>query len=346
MPVRALDAIPRAGLGHWPTPLQRCDRLRAALGGLGSCPEIWVKREDCSGVAFGGNKVRKLDLILGEAARGDLDVVITFGAVQSNHCRQTAAACNMLGIDCELVLAKIVPRHDELYEHGGNVLLDHLLGATLHLVDDAIAGLELLHERQSELEAAGRRVLSVPFGGSDLMGTLGYVVATEEWARQAAGVGLAGGFDRVVLATSTGGTYAGTLLGVKRRGLPTHVTGISAYGDAASAELGIVGLMAAAATELGIGPPDPRLVEVRDEFLGGGYGILTDGVIEAVRLFAQTESLLLDPVYSGKAGAGLISLIRSGEIAASERVLFIHTGGGPGLFAYGDAILGREAFSP
>lgn len=300
-----------------------------------------MKREDCSGLAFGGNKVRKLDLILGEAVRDEVDVVLTFGALQSNHCRQTAAACNLLGIDCELVLAKLVPHHDELYLNGGNVLLDRLLGATLHIVDDAASGLDLMSRRVAELEAAGRRPLAVPFGGSDMLGTLGYVAATEEWARQAGSAGLAHVFDRVVLATSTGGTYAGTLLGVKRSGLPTHVTGISAYGDSGSSTTTVVALMSEAAAELGIGVPDPRLVDIRDDFLGDGYGLITDGVVEALGVFARSEGLLLDPVYSGKAAAGLISLIRTGEIAPSERVLFIHTGGGPGIFAYGDSILSR-----
>lgn len=339
MPVRAIDAVPRAGIGHWPTPLQRCDRLREALGGPGSCPEIWVKREDCSGLGFGGNKVRKLDLILGEAVRAGIDVVMTFGAVQSNHCRQTAAACNVLGLQCELVLARLVPLDDDLYEHNGNVLLDRLLGATLHVADDAVAGLQIFEQRRLALEAEGRRVLAVPFGGSDTLGTLGYVVATEEWADQSAAVGLAGGFDRVITATSTGGTYAGSLLGVKKVGSGARVTGISAYGDAASSATTIVELMSAAAADLGIAPPEPRLIDIRDEFIGGGYGILDGGVVEALRIFARSESLLLDPVYSGKAGAGMISMIRSGELAPTERVLFVHTGGGPGLFAYGDAVL-------
>lgn len=299
-----------------------------------------MKREDNSGLAFGGNKVRKLELILGEALRHGVDTVMTFGALQSNHCRQTAAACNVLGLSCELVLARLVPHHDELYETGGNVLLDELLGATLHVVDDAIEGLHLLEARRTALEADGRRVLSVPFGGSDVLGTLGYVVATEEWVKQADDARLVGGFDHVVVATSTGGTYAGTLLGIKKCGLHSHAVGISAYGDAGSSRTTIEALMTAAAAELGIAAPPVSSIDVRDEYLGGGYGIVSDEVVEALAIFARSEALLLDPVYSGKAGAGLIGMIRSGELRPSERVLFIHTGGGPGLFAYGAGIVG------
>jgi D-cysteine desulfhydrase family pyridoxal phosphate-dependent enzyme len=339
MAPRALVAMPTAGLGHWPTPLERCPRLREALGGLGRCPDIWVKREDASGLALGGNKVRKLDHIFGQALADGVDVAITFGALQSNHARQTAAACRKLGLDCELILTRMVDRRDDLYERSGNVLLDELLGATLHVVDDADAAARVHAERVAALEADGRRVITIPFGGSDVTGALGYVAATEEWAAQAARAGLGFGFDRVVLASSTGGTYAGTLVGVKKNGLKTHVTGVCVYADVAATEAVIAPLLVGAAEALGIGAPPPGLVDVTDEFLGEGYGVPSDAMIEALALFARTEGLLLDPVYSGKAAAGLIAMVRRGEIPPAERVLFLHTGGTPGLFAYGDAVL-------
>jgi L-cysteate sulfo-lyase len=279
--------------------------------------------------------VRKLDFLLGQALVDGVDVVLTRGALQSNHARQTAAACNRLGLGCELVLTTMVDRHGDLYEHSGNVLLDQLLGATVHVVSDGDTASALLAHRADELTAAGHRVLNVPFGGSDALGTIGYVSATEEWASQTSRAGLGFGVDRVIMATSTGGTYAGTLVGVKRSGLRTHVTGVCVYADAATTEAAIVPLVSGAAEMLGIGPPPAALIDVTDEFLGEGYGIPTEGMIEALDLFARAEGLILDPVYSGKAAAGLIALIRRGDIPASERVLFIHTGGAPGLFAYG-----------
>jgi D-cysteine desulfhydrase family pyridoxal phosphate-dependent enzyme len=336
---RPLDAIPRAGLGHWPTPLERCERLRTTLGGPARCPDIWVKREDCSGLGLGGNKVRKLDFLLGQALVDGVEVVLTRGALQSNHARQTAAACNRLGLECELVLTTMVDRTGPLYEESGNVLVDQLLGVKVHVVSDGDTASALLAQRFDELTAAGRRVLDIPFGGSDALGTLGYVAATVEWAGQTNRAGLGFGFDRVVMATSTGGTYAGTLVGVKRSGLKAHVTGICVYADAATTEATIVPLLAGAADLLGIGAPPSALIDVTDEFLGDGYGVPTEGMVEALGLFARTEGLILDPVYSGKAAAGLIALVRRGDIPPSERVLFIHTGGAPGLFAYGSDVV-------
>ena len=339
---RALGAVPRAGLGHWPTPLERCDRLRAALGGERACSEIWVKRDDCSGLALGGNKVRKLDFIFGAAlVDGPLHVALTTGALQSNHARQTAAACRRLGIDCELVLSTTVPRADDLYLSSGNLLIDELLGVTIHRVGSPADGLALVEERRAALEAGGRCVLVVPYGGSNLAGTLGYVAATEEWTAQAGREGLSFGFDRVVLATSSGGTYAGTLVGVKKNGLRTHVHGIGVLEEAAASEARIAPLLAEAAAALGVGAPDPALIDVNDEFLGEGYGIPTAATVEALGLVARTEGLLLDPVYTGPAAAGLIAMVRRGDIPPTERVLFLHTGGAPGLFAYGDTVLGR-----
>ncbi len=339
MAPRALDAIPRAGLGHWPTPLERCDRLREALGGPDRCPDIWIKRDDCSGLGLGGNKVRKLDFLLGQALLDGIDAIITVGAIQSNHARQTAAACNRLGLRCELVLTRMVARADHEYETSGNVLVNQLLGANTTVVDDASAAAETVTRLQAELVAAGHRVMSIPFGGSDALGTLGYVAATEEWATQASRAGLGFGFDRVVMATSTGGTYAGTLVGVKRSGLRTHVTGVCVFADAPTTEAVVAPLLAGAAEQLGIAPPPPALVDVNDEFLGDGYGIPTAGMVEALALFARTEGIVLDPVYSGKAAAGLIAFVRRGDIPPSERVLFIHTGGSPGLFAYGPSVV-------
>jgi D-cysteine desulfhydrase family pyridoxal phosphate-dependent enzyme len=321
---RALDAIPRAGLGHWPTPLEPCPRLSDELG-----VEVWVKREDCSGLGLGGNKVRKLDFLLGSATAGD--VVITFGALQSNHARQTAAACARLGLECHLILSPVVPRHDELYTTSGNVLVDRLLGAHLHVTDDPVRTFE-----QVAAALEGRTTWVIPAGGSDASGALGYVAAAEEWTRQSREMGAEP--TVVVVASSTGGTQAGTLVGLKRVSARARVIGVGVYQSPEATCEAVATLAAGAAAELGIGPPAPSAIEVTGEFLGEGYGIPTPEMVKALALFARTEGLVLDPVYSGKAAAALVALARRGDLA-SERVLFIHTGGAPGLFAYGPGVV-------
>lgn len=321
---RPLDAIPRAGLGHWPTPLESCPRLSEELG-----VEVWVKREDCSSLGLGGNKVRKLDFLLGSAAAGD--AVITFGALQSNHARQTAAACARLGLECHLILTPVVPRRDELYTTSGNVLLDRLLGAHLHLTEDPVRTFD---EVARTLE--GRTTWVIPAGGSDATGALGYVAAAEEWTRQARAVGEEP--TVVVVASSTGGTQAGTLVGLKRMSARARVIGVGVYQSPEATCEAVGSLVTAAAAELGIGAPPEHAIEVTGEFLGGGYGIPTPEMVEALALFARTEGLVLDPVYSGKAAAALVALARRGDLGG-ERVLFVHTGGAPGLFAYGTEVV-------
>lgn len=336
MPPRSLDAVPRAGIGHWPTPLERCDRVREALGD--GCPELWVKREDCSGLALGGNKVRKLDVLLGDALRQGAGRVLTYGALQSNHARQTAAACARLGLGCELVLTRLVDRGDGLYDRNGNRLLDDLLGATVTVLDDPseVAGaVEAARERAA---AAGEVLTEIPPGGTSPLGALGYVAAVEEWTAQSRAAGVR--FDHVVVASSTGGTQAGILTGLKRTGAPaTQVHGVAVYADAGTTAAAVAALLPPAAAELGMAPVPAEAVHVADEWLGGGYGVPTPAMREAVALFARTEGLLLDPVYSGKAGAALVGMIRSGSFAAGAKVLFVHTGGVPALFAYGDEVL-------
>ena len=283
-------------------------------------------------MGLGGNKIRKLDFLLGAALSDGAEVVITFGALQSNHARQTAAACAMLGLECHLILTRMVRRSDDLYEASGNLLLDRLFGARVHFSDDPVSTFTEVAERLSD------RVVSViPAGGSDVIGTLGYVSATDEWAGQARRARI--GFDRVVVATSTGGTYAGTLVGLKRSGLTARATGVCVYADIDHTRAAIEPLIAGAAAELGIGPPPPSAIDLTEEFLGEGYGIPTDAMIDAIAMFARIEGLALDPVYSGKAAAALVELVRRGEIGSDERVLFIHTGGSPGLFAYGTEIV-------
>jgi len=320
------ESFPRVELGHWPTPLERCDRLSEELGG----PRIWIKRDDCTGLAAGGNKTRKLEYLLGRAVAEGHRTVVTYGAVQSNHARQTAAACARLGLRCELLLTRSVPRSDELYETSGNVLLDELLGARVRIVDDA-------DQIARALEEIGP-AYQIPTGGSDEIGALGYVRAAAELAEQAARLSVR--FDRIVVAASTAGTAAGLCVGAALAGLEARLEAIAVYEPADRTRERIEELVAATSRLLGADPPAGGR-EVHGDWLGPGYGIPTEEMVEAVRLLARTEGIVLDPVYTGKAAAGLLGLIRSGRLSGDENVLFWHTGGLPGLFVHPDVFTGR-----
>ena len=319
----------RFPLAHLPTPLERMDRLSAMLGG----PEIWIKRDDQTGLATGGNKTRKLELLIGEALQQGADVVLTVGAVQSNHCRQTAAAAARAGLECVLVLRGYAPPRSEWT---GNLLLDDLLGARLWWAEEGDP-LDALAEAATTEGAGGRQPYVIPYGGSNAMGAAAYTLAFDElWGQtQGAAEGERLRFDRVVFASSSGGTQAGLVVGAKVCGYRGQVLGISVDKTGGHLRETVLALLAPTAERLGLelslGPED---VQVDDRFLGGGYAVLTDAEREAIRLVARTEGILLDPVYTGKAMAGLVGLIRQGEVGAGERVVFWHTGGSPALFAY------------
>jgi len=322
----------RFPLAQLPTPLERMERLSAALDG----PEIWIKRDDQTGLATGGNKTRKLELLTGEALEQGADVMLTVGAVQSNHCRQTAAAAARAGLECVLVLRGYAPPRKEWT---GNLLLDDLLGARLWWAEGADP-LDALAEAAAAQRAAGRRPYVVPYGGSNSMGAAAYALAFEELWEQADGKLH---FDRVVFASSSGGTQAGLVVGAKACAYEGQVLGISVDKTGGHLRETVLALLAPTAERLGLElsfVPEDILVD--DRFMGGGYAVLTGAEREAIRLVAQTEGILLDPVYTGKAMAGLMGLIRQGEIGAGERVLFWHTGGSPALFAYADGLLGDQ----
>jgi L-cysteate sulfo-lyase len=323
----------RFPLAQLPTPLERMERLGTALGG----PEIWIKRDDQTGLATGGNKTRKLELLTGEALEQGADVMLTVGAVQSNHCRQTAAAAARAGLECVLVLRGHAPPRTEWT---GNLLLDDLLGARLWWAEEADP-LDALAEAATAQQAAGRQPYVIPYGGSNSMGGAAYALAFEELWKQAEGERLH--FDRVVFASSSGGTQAGLVVGAKACSYDGQVLGISVDKTGGHLRETVLALLAPTAErldlELSFGPED---ILVDDRFMGGGYAVLTGAEREAIRLVAQTEGILLDPVYTGKAMAGLMGLIRQGEIGAGEQVLFWHTGGSPALFAYADGLLGDQ----
>jgi D-cysteine desulfhydrase len=331
-----LARFPRRRYTSNPTPLEPLPALSAALGG----PELWVKRDDLLGLAAGGNKTRKLEFLVADALAQGADTLITVGAVQSNHCRLTLAAAVKEGLKCQLVLEQRVPgsyREDA----SGNNFLYQLLGVERIQVVDA--GTDLAAAMQGladELAAQGRKAYVIPGGGSTPLGALGYVACAEEIMDQSFEMGVA--FDHMVASSGSGGTHAGLLAGLHGVNANLPLTGVSVRAAKAPQEEKIHALAQATADLLGVRPPVPReLVEVVDDYVGPGYSLPTASMVEAVQLFARHEGILLDPVYTGKTAAGLIGMVRAGRFAAGERVLFLHTGGAPALYAYEDVILGR-----
>lgn len=323
----ALDSVPRIRLASLPTPLQFCQRLTDHLGG----PRILVKRDDLTGLGGGGNKVRKLEFILADAIAAGADTLVMSGVVQSNALRQAAAAAAVRGLDLHaIVITDRVPRNDREYRTGGNALLTRLFGAVVHpcsVHDDREAVVAAIGDR---LRAAGKHPYIIPYGASTDLGALGYVAAAQEIAQQIDDETL----DAIVHASGTGGTQAGLVVGSTRYLPGTHVVGIDidAEPKRVTSDVGRI------AEELGDRLEWDELyaefIEVVAGYAGPAYGSPTAEMLEAVTMFARLEGVILDPVYSGKGAAGLIGLIRSGRFTSDDTVVFIHTGGGPGLFAY------------
>ena len=335
-PLAGVARFPRARLGHAPTPLDAAPNLGAALG-----IDLRIKRDDCTGLAFGGNKVRQLEFHFGEARASGADTVLVTGAVQSNLVRIAAAAARKLGMAIHIQLEDRVADGGDLYRTSGNLLLDRVLGATLHPFpegEDEAAADAAMERRAETLAADGRKpyvVHSAP--GHPPLGGLGYVAAAEEIADQARTLGV--GFDAVVCASGSALTHAGMLVGLRALGERTPVLGICVRRDAASQGARVARVASALAAM--IDRPDAfdaGDVDVSDAVHPPGYGRLNDSVREAMALAAGHEGLLLDPVYTGKAMAGLIAHVRSGRIAPGGRVLFVHSGGQPALFAYADGL--------
>ncbi len=324
--------FPRARLGHAPTPIDAAPNLGAALG-----IDLRIKRDDCTGLAFGGNKVRQLEFHFGEAQARGADTVLVTGAVQSNLVRIAAAAARKLGMAVHIQLEDRVDGMGALYRASGNLLLDRVLGATLHPFpegEDEAAADAALERRAAALAAEGRRpyvIHSAP--GHAPLGGLGYVLAAEEIVDQARDTG----FDAVVCASGSALTHAGMLVGLRALGERVPVLGICVRRDAASQAVRVAQVAGALAAMIDCPDAfDAGGLDVSDAVLAPGYGRLNEAVREAMALAAGHEGLLLDPVYTGKAMAGLIAHVRTGRIAPGSRVLFVHTGGQPALFAYGD----------
>lgn len=331
-----LARFPRVFLAHLPTPLERLDRLTKELGG----PEIWIKRDDCTGLSTGGNKTRKLEFLMAEALAQGADTVITQGATQSNHARQTAAFSAKLGLACHILLEDRTGSNDANYNTNGNVLLDHLHGATTSRRAggvDMAAEMELLADR---LRAEGRKPYVIPGGGSNPTGALGYVNCAFELVGQANDRGLQ--IDQIVTATGSAGTQAGLITGLKALNAGIPLLGIGVRAPKEKQEENVFALAQRTAEKLGCPGVVQRDDVVADTtYVGKGYGIPREDTLEAIRMFAQLEGLLLDPVYSGKGAAGLIDLVRKGHFTKGQRVVFLHTGGAAGLFGY-DAVFAED----
>ncbi|QYX57833.1 D-cysteine desulfhydrase [Roseovarius sp. SCSIO 43702] len=324
-----LARFPRVRLAHLPTPLEPLPRLSEALGG----PEIWIKRDDCTGLSTGGNKTRKLEFLMAEAQAQGADMVITQGATQSNHARQTAAAAAKLGMKCHLLLEDRTGFNHENYKHNGNVLLDHLHGATMeHRGPDLDMNAEM--EAVAETKRAdGANVYTIPGGGSNATGALGYVNCAFEMLHQFVEMGL--DVDHIVHATGSAGTQAGLITGLKAMNAQIPLLGIGVRAPQEKQEANVFALARKTAEKLGC----PDVVAREDvvantDYVGPGYGIPAEDTLEAIDIFARTEAILLDPVYSGKGAAGLIDLVRKGRFTKGERVVFLHTGGAIGLTGY------------
>jgi D-cysteine desulfhydrase len=324
-----LARFPRRRYTPHPTPLEPLVHLSKHLGG----PEIWIKRDDLTGLAAGGNKTRKLEFLVADALARGADTLVTVGAPQSNHCRLTLAAAIREGLKCRLVIEERVPGSYDPKASGNNFLFDLLGVETLTRVE---AGADLARSLQGVAddvaEQPGRKAYIIPGGGSNPLGALGYVACAEELMGQSFQQGVA--FDHAVCASGSAGTHAGFLVGLLGTHAHLPVTGINVRRPRVEQEANVHGLAEATAELLGVPAISRASVVALDEWVGPGYSIPTDEMIEAVRLLATLEGVLLDPVYTGKAMAGLIGLVRRGEFKTGQRVVFLHTGGAPALYAY------------
>lgn len=319
------------------TPLEFLPNFSKALGG----PNIYIKRDDLLGLTSGGNKTRKLEFLMQDALDQGADTIITCGAVQSNHCRLTLAAAVKEGLKCRLVLEERV-KDSYNPEASGNNFLFHVLGVEkVSVVAGGSNMLEAMQKVADELAAEGRKGYIVPGGGSNPIGTLGYVACAQEISEQMFEKGI--NFDHLVCASGSGGTHSGLLVGFQGNNMNIPVTGISVNRSTKAQENLIFDLANKTAEKIGLKIAISReAVNVVDEYVGPGYSLPTETMVEAVQLLARTEGILLDPVYTGKTMAGLIGLIRQGQLKKGENVVFVHTGGSPALYAYMPTILGKD----
>jgi len=336
-----LARYPRRFIAHLPTPLEKMERLSAELNG----PEIWIKRDDCTGLSTGGNKTRKLEFLMAEAELAGADIVMTQGATQSNHARQTAAFAAKMGMACHILLEDRTGSNNKNYNNNGNVLLDHLHGATTEKCDGGLDMNAEMEKAAEHMRAEGKKVYTIPGGGSNPTGALGYVNCAFEMLGQFNDRGMK--IDHIVTATGSAGTQAGLITGLKATNAQIPVLGIGVRAPKQAQEENVYKLACATADKLGCSGVVAREdVVANTDYVGEGYGIPTESGLEAIKMFAELESILLDPVYSAKGAAGFIDLIRKGHFKKGERVVFLHTGGSAALFGYDGAFDFADRWTP
>ena len=321
-----LEKFKRIKLGHFPTPIEPLKNISQFLGG----PNIFIKRDDCTSLSTGGNKTRKLEFLIPDAMKNKAELVVTIGAVQSNHARQTAAACTLMGLKCLIILEQRLKDPPDAYMNSGNIFLDKLFGADIKLCPRSENILEYSSKVIEDLKSKGTNVYFIPGGGSNSIGALGYVECLNEIIKENNKYK----FSQIVHATGSSGTQAGLLAGRKYFNCNIPVTGISVRYDKKTQEEKVYNLAKETCEMLGCNILDKSEVVAYDEYIGSGYGEPTEDMIEATKLLAKKEAILLDPVYSGKGFAGLIGLIKNKKFTKNDNVLFIHTGGAVSLFAY------------
>lgn len=325
-----LSHYPRLHFAHLPTPLEPLERISAALGG----PNLWIKRDDCTGLSSGGNKTRKLEFLMADAVEQGADTIITQGATQSNHARQTCAIAAKLGLESHILLEDRTGYHDEAYTHNGNVLLDELHGASISVRPGGSDMNIEMEQLAMQLRDDGKKTYIIPGGGSNEIGALGYVNAAFELTHQANERSLR--IDHLLHATGSAGTQAGLVLGMEAMNSNIPVYGVSVRAEKQQQEENVYGLVQRTAEFMGYSPDlvARDKVVANSDYVGPGYGLPTDAMVEAVKMLASYEGILLDPVYSGKGFSGLIDLVRKGHFKKGENVVFLHTGGSVSLFAY------------
>ena len=321
-----LEKFERIKLGHFPTPIEHLKNITKHLGG----PNIFIKRDDCTGLATGGNKTRKLEFLIPDAIKNKAELVVTVGAVQSNHARQTAAACTLMGLKCLIIFEQRLKDAPEAYMKSGNVFLNKLFGADIKICPQNEDVSEYTEKVIKDIKSKGTNVYFIPGGGSNAVGALGYVECLNEIIKENNKYN----FTQIVHATGSSGTQAGLLAGKKYFNCNIPVTGICVR-HKKDIQIDKVYTEAKKACEkLKCKILDKSDVIAYDEYIGSGYGEPTEGMVEATKLLAEKEAILLDPVYTGKGFAGLIGLIRKKKFSKNDNVLFIHTGGAVSLSAY------------
>lgn len=335
MPLDLHKRFPRRQLGFWPSPIHPLPRLSQKLG-----VEVWAKRDDiASGLAFGGNKVRKLEWLAADAVRQGCDTLVSIGNIQSNHTRQVAAVAAVLGMRCRLVQEEWTRWDDPVYDKVGNILLSRLMGAETVLEGEgySTAAKETWEQALDQVRREGGKPYAIPAGASDHpLGGLGYAHFADEVAAQEAAQGLF--FDTVVTATCTGSTQAGMVVGFGTQERRRRLIGIDTAGNAAMTRAAVAKIARATAALIGLKREiRDEEIEIDPRFAGPGYGLPDEATIAAIRTAARLEAMLTDPVYEGKSMAGLIAMARSGEIPQAAKVLYVHLGGAPALNAYHNA---------